>query len=97
MAKFLIKNGTLVNEGQRKKVDILIENDLIKTIGERGSISADDHTEVIDATGKFILPGMIDDQVHFREPGLTHKAEIKSELYGEHAGRQRRSVRENFL
>ena len=86
MAKFLIKNGTLVNEGQRKKVDILIENDLIKTIGERGSISADDHTEVIDATGKFILPGMIDDQVHFREPGLTHKAEIKSESAAAVAG-----------
>ncbi len=86
MAKFLIKNGTLVNEGQRTKADILIENELIKTISKQGSIQADARTEIIDAEGKFIIPGMIDDQVHFREPGLTHKAEIQSESAAAVAG-----------
>ena len=86
MSKYLIKNGTVVNERTRKTADILIENELISKIAPSGTIEADDHTEVIDATGKFVIPGMIDDQVHFREPGLTHKAEIATESAAAVAG-----------
>ncbi len=86
MAKFLIKNGTVVNEGTRKTADILIENELISKIAPAGTIETDDHTQTIDATGKFVIPGMIDDQVHFREPGLTHKAEIATESAAAVAG-----------
>ncbi len=86
MAKYLIKNGTVINEGKRLKADILIENELIKQIAPHGEIPADPHTEVVDAAGKFVIPGMIDDQVHFREPGLTHKAEIASESAAAVAG-----------
>ncbi|MFK7757036.1 MAG: dihydroorotase [Flavobacteriales bacterium] len=86
MSKFLIKNGTLVNEGSRKYADILIENELISEIAPADSLEADAHTQVIDATGKFVIPGMIDDQVHFREPGLTHKAEIATESAAAVAG-----------
>ena len=86
MSKYLIKNGTVVNERTRKTADILIENELISKIAPSGTIEADAHTEVIDATGKFVIPGMIDDQVHFREPGLTHKAEIATESAAAVAG-----------
>lgn len=86
MSKYLIKNGTVVNERTRKTADILIENELISKIAPSGTIEADVHTEVIDATGKFVIPGMIDDQVHFREPGLTHKAEIATESAAAVAG-----------
>jgi len=86
MANYLIKNGTVVNEGVQTKTDLFIENDLIKHIGAQASLAADNHTTVIDAEGKYIIPGMIDDQVHFREPGLTHKAEIESESRAAVAG-----------
>lgn len=86
MSKYLIKNGTVVNEGTRKTADILIENELISKIAPAGSIEIDEYTEVVDATGKFVIPGMIDDQVHFREPGLTHKAEIETESAAAVAG-----------
>ena len=86
MSKYLIKNGTVVNEGTRQAADILIENEFISKIAPAGTIEADAHTEVIDATGKLIIPGMIDDQVHFREPGLTHKAEIATESAAAVAG-----------
>ncbi len=86
MSKYLIKNGTVVNEGTRQAADILIENEFISKIAPAGTITAEEYTEVIDATGKFIIPGMIDDQVHFREPGLTHKAEIATESAAAVAG-----------
>ena len=74
----LIKNARIVNEGKIIEGDVLIENQFITEISE--SISAKNgDTQVIDAENKFLLPGMIDDQVHFREPGLTHKANIATE------------------
>ncbi|MBT3588324.1 MAG: dihydroorotase, partial [Flavobacteriaceae bacterium] len=70
MNKVLIKNAQIVNEGVIVKGDVFIENDLIVEIG--GSISAKTgNTQIIEANGKYLMPGLIDDQVHFREPGLT--------------------------
>ena len=86
MSSILIKHGTIVNEGISFKGDILICEDLIAAIGiiEPSIIPAGAKT--IDAGGCFILPGVIDDQVHFREPGLTHKADILSETRASAAG-----------
>ena len=81
----LIKNARIVNEGKIIEGDVLIENQFITEISE--SISAKNgDTQVIDAENKFLLPGMIDDQVHFREPGLTHKASIATESKAAIAG-----------
>jgi dihydroorotase len=77
VSKTLIVNGTLVNEGRIFESDILINGDRIERIDTGLSASVAD--EVIDAQGRHILPGLIDDQVHLREPGLTHKATIPSE------------------
>jgi dihydroorotase len=85
MNKVLIKNAQIVNEGVIVKGDVFIENDLIIEIG--GSISAKTgDTQIIEANGKYLLPGLIDDQVHFREPGLTHKATIETESKAAVAG-----------
>ena len=81
-----IKNATVVNEGQSKKLNILIENDKIKDILPEGQEVSDENVEVIDATGLHLLPGLVDDQVHFREPGLTHKGEIYTESRAAVAG-----------
>ena len=83
MATLLIKNGKLVNEGKIEEKDILIVNDKIEKIGENLS---HDSAEVIDAKGNYVLPGAIDDQVHFREPGLTHKANLFTESRAAVAG-----------
>ncbi|WP_417876395.1 dihydroorotase [Winogradskyella sediminis] len=81
----LIKNARIVNEGKIIEGDIFIEDQIIKEIETSISVkSADIH--VIDAEGKYVFPGMIDDQVHFREPGLTHKANIESESKAAIAG-----------
>jgi dihydroorotase len=81
----LIKNANIVNEGKIFKGEILIEGEYIKEISDSISAkSADVH--VIDAEGKYLIPGAIDDQVHFREPGLTHKADIKTESRAAIAG-----------
>lgn len=74
----VIKNGSIVSEGQIIEGDLLIKNGRVEQVG--GIIDSDNVTEV-DAYGMFVLPGIIDDQVHFREPGLTHKADIESESY----------------
>ena len=85
MNKVLIKNAQIVNEGIIVKGDVFIENDLIVEIG--GSISAKTgDTQIIEANGKYLMPGLIDDQVHFREPGLTHKATIATESKAAVAG-----------
>ena len=81
----IIKNAKIVNEGKITEGDILIENDIIVEIGESISVKSPD-TIVIDAEGNYVLPGMIDDQVHFREPGLTHKANIETESKAALAG-----------
>ncbi len=80
---YILKNGIVVNEGAKQKLDILIRNGKIKSIGKNLSL---EHAEVIDLTGRYILPGCIDDQVHFREPGLTHKACIYTESRAAVAG-----------
>ncbi|NBX11900.1 MAG: dihydroorotase, partial [Chitinophagaceae bacterium] len=81
--KTLIKNISIVNEGKIVKTDLLIEDDKIKQIG---SLHADSTTSVIDGTSKYLLPGIIDGQVHFREPGLTHKGDIYTESKAAVAG-----------
>ncbi len=83
MKKLLIKNATIINEGLRMEGDLLIEDALIVEVG--GAIE-DAAAEIIDAAGKLVLPGVIDDQVHFREPGLTHKATIATESRAAVAG-----------
>ena len=80
----LIINAAIVNEGKTLEGDLLIKNGRIETIG--ANLSAPDGAEVIDASGKWLLPGLIDDQVHFREPGLTHKGGIRSESMAAIAG-----------
>ena len=85
MKKILIKNARIVNEGQVMDGDLFIEGDRIAKIDSTLS-QRDSETQVIDAAGKFLLPGIIDDQVHFREPGLTHKADIHSESRAAIAG-----------
>jgi len=84
MAQFiLIKNARIVNEGTIKTGDVLIKDELIQKIGSDLSHA---NAKVIDAEGQFLIPGLIDDQVHFREPGLTHKAEIYTESKAAVAG-----------
>ena len=83
MNSYLIKNATIVNEGSSFVGDLLVENGMIKKIGS--SITTNSMT-IIDASGKYLIPGLIDDQVHFREPGLTHKATIDSESRAAVAG-----------
>lgn len=83
MTSTIIRNAFVVNEGTTEIKDVLIENGIISQIGE--SIAGENHT-VIDGTGKYLIPGLIDDQVHFREPGLTHKADIESESRAAVAG-----------
>jgi dihydroorotase len=80
---YLIKAATIVNEGQKIVADVLIKDGLIAKIGQ--NLSAPDAQE-INAEGQYLLPGMIDDQVHFREPGLTHKADIFTESMAAVAG-----------
>lgn len=82
--KTLIKNAKIVNENAIKEGDILIEGEIIKQISD--NIQVSDDVEVIDLKGQFVLPGAIDDQVHFREPGLTHKATIETESKAALAG-----------
>ncbi len=84
MKKLLIANARLVNEGEVREADVLIEGDRIAIIGSQ--IKAQDDTDVIDAAGKYLLPGMIDDQVHFREPGMTHKGDLATESAAAVAG-----------
>lgn len=84
MSNILIKNGTIINEGKQFVSDILIKNGKIEKIAP--SIQIDFAIEEIDLNGKLVLPGCIDDQVHFREPGLTHKADIRSESRAAVAG-----------
>ena len=82
--KTLIKNAQIVNEGKIFKADVLIENDLIAKISS--TISEENVDKIIDAENSFLIPGVIDDQVHFREPGLTHKGDIESESKAAIAG-----------
>lgn len=84
MSNYLIKDTTIVNEGQRISGDVLIKNERIEKIG--GVINSKEAVIEIDGSNQFLLPGVIDDQVHFREPGLTHKANIYTEAKAGVAG-----------
>ena len=81
---YLIKGATIVNENKTFKGDVFIENEEIKEIAS--AINVADNVNVINAEGKYLIPGFIDDQVHFREPGLTHKANIETESRAAAAG-----------
>ena len=81
---YLIKGATIVNENKSFKGDVFIENEEIKEIAS--AINVADNVNVINAKGKYLIPGFIDDQVHFREPGLTHKANIETESRAAAAG-----------
>ena len=85
MNRILIKNGRIINEGNEFLSDIYIEGDKIKEISPSISPKLSD-TTTIDAEGNYIIPGLIDDQVHFREPGLTNKGEIYTESRAAVAG-----------
>ena len=82
----LIKNATIVNEGSIKHASLVIEDDIIKEICEEDMLPVVSVDEVTDATGCYVLPGVIDDHVHFREPGMTDKADIASESRAAAAG-----------
>ena len=84
MSKLLIKNPTIINEGKRFRKNLLIDGEKIISISS--NIKTDINTEIINAEGLILIPGMIDDQVHFREPGLTHKGNIFSESKAAVAG-----------
>ncbi|ELY2017187.1 amidohydrolase family protein, partial [Flavobacterium psychrophilum] len=85
MKQVLIKNAKIINEGILFEGDVLIENEFIIEIGDNISPKSSD-CKIIDAEGNYLIPGMIDDQVHFREPGLTHKGDIASESRAAIAG-----------
>jgi dihydroorotase len=85
MKRILIKNAKIVNEGSIFEGDVLIENEFIVEIADFISAKSSD-CKIIDAEGNFLIPGAIDDQVHFREPGLTHKGDIESESRAAVAG-----------
>jgi len=80
----LIKGAVVVNEGKTQALDVRIENGKITSL--QPDITQEDGEEVVMAQGKYLLPGLIDDQVHFREPGLTHKACIRTESRAAVAG-----------
>jgi dihydroorotase len=86
MSSILIKNATIVNEGKTFRSDLLIIDEQIISIGSPDQISIPSGTKIIDATDLLLIPGVIDDQVHFREPGLTHKGDIFSESRAAAAG-----------
>jgi len=83
-ARLLLKNAQIVNEGKIIKGDLLIDRGRIARLG--GELAPEGNTRILDVQGRFVLPGMIDDQVHFREPGLTHKGDIASESKAAVAG-----------
>ncbi len=83
MKKYLIKNGTIVNEGKSFVGDLLIHGEKIEKVGSQ---IEDADAEIVNAEGCYVIPGFIDDQVHFREPGLTHKANIATESKAAAAG-----------
>jgi dihydroorotase len=81
--KTLIKNISIVNEGQIIVADLLIEEGIIQSIGQ---LTVDKTVKIVDGTGKYLFPGIIDGQVHFRDPGLTHKGDLYSESKAAIAG-----------
>lgn len=85
MSKTVIKNATVVNEGKTFQATVFICDEIIEKIDTSQNVSTNGY-DIIDATGLYLLPGIIDAHVHFREPGLTHKADIASESRAAVAG-----------
>lgn len=85
---YLIHNATIINEGESYIGSLLIENEIIKKIFRNQNVPENilNNTKTIDASGLWLIPGVIDDQVHFRDPGLTHKGDIESESKAAIAG-----------
>lgn len=85
---YLIQNATIINEGESIKGSVLIEREIIKAIYKENSVPSEilNRATIIDAEGLWLIPGVIDDQVHFRDPGLTHKGDIVSESKAAIAG-----------
>ncbi len=86
MSSILIKNATIINEGNRFRNDLLIKDESISAIGNSDEWHIPNETVIIDAKGLLLIPGVIDDHVHFREPGLTYKGDIFSESGAAAAG-----------
>lgn len=86
MSTLLIKNATIVNEGEEFVGSVVVRDGKIEDVFKGDFEFSDANAEVVDGTGLHLLPGMIDDQVHFREPGLTHKANIRTESRAAVAG-----------
>ncbi len=84
MESILIKNATIVNENSRVSGDVLVRGERIERIDQ--NIDVDHNFKEINGESLYLIPGLIDDQVHFREPGLTHKGEIYSESMAAVAG-----------
>ena len=84
MSSYLIKNTSIVNEGKTIHGDVLIKNGRIEKIAS--NISSSENVQELDGENQYLIPGAIDDQVHFREPGLTHKATIYTEAKAAVAG-----------
>lgn len=86
MNNYLVKNARIVNSGITSLGYVLVRGGVIRAVGKGEPVEEAGVVEVIDAGGKYLIPGVIDDQVHFREPGLTHKAEIATESRAAVAG-----------
>ena len=86
MNSIFIRNATFINEGKSFRGDLLIRDEIISAINSPGQISAPSGAKIIEGDGLLLFPGIIDDQVHFREPGLTHKGDIFSESRAAVAG-----------
>ncbi len=84
MQKILITNARMINEGEIRDADVLIAGERIEKVAT--GITADEGVTIIDAAGKYLMPGMIDDQVHFREPGMTTKGDLATESAAAAAG-----------
>jgi len=86
MSSILIKNALITNEGKQFHSDLLIVDEIISEIGDSEYMKVPEHAEIIDAGGMLLIPGVIDDHVHFREPGLTNKGDIYTESKAAVAG-----------
>jgi dihydroorotase len=86
MTSIYIKNATIINEGRTFKGELLIKDEFIVSIASPGQIRIPEKVHTIDASGLLLIPGVIDDHVHFREPGLTHKGDIFTESRAAVAG-----------
>jgi dihydroorotase len=86
MDNYLVRNARIVNGGVITEGFVLVRGGIIRAVGQGEPAEVPDHVEMVDAGGQYLLPGVIDDQVHFREPGLTHKAEIATESRAAVAG-----------